>query len=144
VEVHGIDELARALQAMSTRVEAVTPDAIVTAQALIAGEARAALSRYSHQRGTPTPAPPGGPPALISGRLRSSFDLAGPTFAGAGVWTSVMGPTVPYARVQELGGRAGHSELPARPYLRPSAEKLLHSGRIAAVFTRAWTQALAP
>jgi phage gpG-like protein len=143
--VSGIEEAIAALQGMAERVEAATPGAIVTSQALIASEARTRLRKYQHPPGTPTPAPPGGPPAMITGRLRGSFDIAGPTAAGAGVWMSVMGPTAPYARVQELGGatgRGGATVLPARPYLKPSIETLTHSGRLADVFVRAWAAAI--
>ncbi|MGE7437942.1 hypothetical protein [Kitasatospora sp. NPDC001175] len=139
-----MSELANALETLSVRAAAAAPSAIVASQALIEGEARAALSRYSHPPGTPTPSPPGEPPAKITGRLWDSFELAGPTATGFGVWTSVMGPTAPYARIQELGGRANHSELPARPYFRPAVETLLRSGRIAEVFQRAWQTALSP
>ena len=144
-ELSGVDRLTVALQEMVSRVAAATPAAIVTGQALIEGEARSRLSRHSHTAGTPTPAPPGGPPALVTGKLRSSFDLAGPTAAGAAVWLSVMGPTMPYARVQELGGatgRHGATVLPARPYLRPSIEEVARTGRLTAVFHRAWAAAI--
>lgn len=143
--VSGISEVISALRAMGERAAAATPQAVVAGQAVIEGRARAALSRYSHPPGTPTPAPPGGPPALVTGRLRSSFDLAGPTQQGVGVWRSVMGPTAVYARIQELGGRAGRnhaSVLPARPYLRPSVEEALHSGLVRAQFVQAWGRAI--
>lgn len=143
--ITGLDELIAALRAMGERVEAVTGPAVHDAQAIIAGQARANLSRYSHQRNTPTPSPPGEPPALITGRLRSSFDIAGPTETGAGAWMSVMGPTVVYARIQELGGRAGRghrSVLPARPYLRPAIEATVNDGRVRDVFVRAWAKGI--
>lgn len=142
VTVTGLPELIAALQAAGARVEAATPLAIETVQALIEGEARAQLSKYSHQRGTPTPSSPGEPPALITGRLRSSFELAGPTLVGAGIWESKMGPTAPYARIQELGGSTGRSTLPARPYLRPAFDAVLHSGRLESTFVRFWSRAL--
>lgn len=140
--ISGLAEAIAAMEAAQTRVEAATPQAIRTAQGLVEGEARARLSRYSHQRGTPTPSPPGQPPALITGRLRSSFDLAGPTPAGAGVWMSMLGPTAPYARIQELGGSTGRATLPARPYLRPAIEAVRDSGRLAETFIRAWETAI--
>lgn len=141
----GLDEAIAALRGISARIVAVTPVAIETGQALVEGEARAALSRYSHQPRTPTPAPAGGPPALITGRLRSSFELAGPTSEGAGVWVAALGPTAPYARIQELGGDTGRghaTHLPPRPYLGPAARFVLESGRLAEVFVDAWTKAL--
>lgn len=146
MEISGISDLIAALGGMAARIEAATPVAVETAQAVIEGEARAALSRYSHQPGTPTPAPPGGPPAIVTGRLRSSFMLAGPTARGTGVWMSTMGPTMPYARIQELGGQAGRNgsaTLPARPYLKPAFEAAARTGRLSQVFIRAWGAAVA-
>lgn len=141
----GLDEVIAALQSIGARIAAATPAAIETGQALVEGEARAALSRYSHQPRTPTPAPAGGPPALVTGRLRSSFEIAGPTSEGSGAWVAVLGPTTPYARIQELGGDAGRGHavhLPPRPYLEPAARSVLESGRLAEVFVSTWTKAL--
>lgn len=146
INISGIDELIGAMRAMGARVSATTPLAVIAGQAVIEGRARAELSRYSHPRGTPTPAPPGGPPARIDGRLRDSFDLAGPTAAGAGVWRSVMGPTAVYARIQELGGVTGRGHattLPARPYLHPSARAAIDSGLVRDEFVRLWGTAIA-
>jgi phage gpG-like protein len=58
---------------------------------------------------------------------------------------SVMGPTAPYARIQELGGatgRGGATVLPARPYFIPAAERVLRGGHIAELFNRAWAEAI--
>lgn len=145
INVSGIDELIAAMRAMGERVSAATPLAVVAGQAVIETRARTELARYSHARGTPTPAPPGGPPARIDGRLRDSFDLAGPTAAGAGVWRAVMGPTVVYARIQELGGVTGrghHTTLPARPYLEPSVRAAVDSGLVRDQFVRLWGSAI--
>ncbi|MBD0743606.1 hypothetical protein BG418_18710 [Streptomyces sp. CBMA152] len=130
---------------MATRVEAATPRALDQGMALFEGRARSNLSRYSHQRGTPTPSPPGQPPALISGRLRSSFQSTAPVQAGAGMWSAVVGPTTVYARIQEEGGMAGRghrSRIPKRPYLRPAADDLLRDTALIAVFERSWGTAL--
>jgi phage gpG-like protein len=81
------------------------------------------LSLSSHPRGTKTPAPPGAPPALISGTLRRSVRRTRSYASGLGEWTAHVAPTVVYARIQELGGRAGRdhrSYLPPRPYVRPA------------------------
>lgn len=145
MRVSGAVELQDALKAMGARVQAATPLALGVAASLVEGRARAQLSRYSHQRGTVTPAPPGGPPALVTGVLRSSFELLGPTEAGAASWRAVLGPTAPYARVQELGGDTGRghrTRLPARPYLRPSAESMVRDRAFLDVFARAWGRAV--
>lgn len=143
--VTGISECIAALNAMAARVDTATPRALEESMALFEGRARSNLSRYSHKRGTPTPSPPGQPPALVSGRLRSSFDATPPIPDGAGGWTAVIGPTTVYARIQEEGGRAGRghrSVLPARPYLRPAVEDLLKDSALIDAYERAWAAAL--
>jgi hypothetical protein len=130
---------------MASRIELATPEAVETAAALVEGRARAALSRKSHQPRTPTPSNPGEPPALVTGVLRSSFELLGPTSEGAGAWAAVLGPTAPYARVQELGGKTGRGGsvvLPPRPYLAPAAREAIRSGEVREVFVRAWGRAV--
>src|SRR5512146_97655 len=87
----------------------------------VAREARAQLSRSSHQLGTVSPAPPGEPPAMVTGRLRDSVAVK---VLSDGVVQ--VGATTPYARIQELGGtsgRGGVTELPSRPYLIPAWER---------------------
>ncbi|MEU5426830.1 HK97 gp10 family phage protein [Streptomyces olivoreticuli] len=145
VKVTGLDALITAIRSMGSRAEAATPAAVAQAAALLEGKARANLSRYSHAPRTPTPSPPGEPPALVTGRLRSSFDILGPTSAGAGAWAAVIGPTTAYARIQELGGTAGrghHAVLPPRPYLRPAYDALVHDPELLGVFARTWLRAV--
>ena len=130
---------------VAAAVEA-TPSAVFQAAAIVQGKAR---DNASHRPG----------PNVISGDLRRSIivgagDTAGPvagTTARIGVyrWSSVVGPTVIYGRIQELGGdiyphhmaRSGsgrpgmlgwggtpghrlhfarHVRIPARPYLSPA------------------------
>lgn len=141
--VTGVAELKAALEAMASRVETATPLAVTAAAGLFEDRARDALSRYSHNRGTPTPSPPGDPPAKITGTLRDSWELLGPTPAGAAAWMATLGPTAPYARIQELGGTAGHgSVLPARPYLRPTYEETAHGPELQDIFVKAWSRAI--
>lgn len=145
MSVTGITELKRALEAMAARIEAATPFAVLAATALVEGKARENLARTSHARGTPTPSAPGQPPSRITGRLRSSFEVLGPTPAGSGAWRSVLGPTAVYARIQELGGQAGRGRsvtLPARPYLRPAFEESVHDPAFIGVFTQFWGRAI--
>ena len=80
----------------------------------------------SHRRGTPTPEPPGNPPSVITGTLRRSVVIEGPIRKGFGSYEAQVGPTVVYARVQELGG--GPHDLPSRPYLKPAYEQWFRSG----------------
>lgn len=72
-----------------------------------------------HPEGTPTPSAPGSPPSIISGTLRASVKTFTPTSKGFGKYSVLIGPTVEYGRIQELGG----GNLPARPYMQPSMEE---------------------
>lgn len=145
LHVTGIAEIQAALEAMVARVEAATPFAVDTAAALLEGRARSQLSQSSHQQGTRTPSAPGSPPSLITGVLRSSFEILGPTPAGAAAWAAIVGPTAVYARIQELGGVTGRGSavtLPARPYVRPAYDELVHSPELLDVFVQAWGGAI--
>ena len=102
------------------------------------------LSTFSHARRTPTPSPPGAPPAIITGTLRRSV-ITQPPVGGGGLWTASGGPTIVYARIQELGGRAGRnhaSVLPPRPYVRPAVDQLRASGRLSEVAASAFYRAV--
>ncbi|WP_433465701.1 hypothetical protein [Spirillospora sp. CA-128828] len=100
------------------------------------------LARRSHARGTPTPSPPGQPPAKISGRLRDHVVVVRARQEGAHRWVSAAGPKdVDYARIQEKGGVAGRnhaSTLPPRPYVLPTVMDLRASGRLREVSVRAF------
>ncbi len=117
------------------------------AQAMsLAGERviKETLSTYSHARRTPTPSPPGGPPAIITGTLRRSV-ITNPPVGGGGLWSASGGPTIVYSRIQELGGRAGRnhaSVLPPRPYVRPAIRQLRASGRLSEVAMTAFYRAV--
>lgn len=105
---------------LTAGVAAATPAALAMGEA-VAREARAQLSRSSHQAGTPSPSPPGEPPAMVTGRLRDSVSVQ---TLGEGVVQ--VGATTRYARIQELGGTSGPggaTELPSRPYLIPAWER---------------------
>jgi HK97 gp10 family phage protein len=73
-----------------------------------------------HKKGTPTPSAPGTPPAIVTGALRRSVKTS-PVQQGFKGYRIMIGPTMVYARVQELGG--GPRNLPARPYVRPTMEE---------------------
>jgi phage gpG-like protein len=91
-----------------------------------------------HPRGTPTPSAPGQPPAIITGALRASVRADKPKALGFGRYEVLVGPTLVYARVQELGG--GKSNLPARPYVRPAFESAVDSAYKA--YTEAFRRAM--
>lgn len=142
--ITGITELADALTTIAGRVEAASRDAIHTATLVAESQARNLLSTYAHDPGTPTPSPPGDPPAKITGALRDSFKVTGP-IGGGGAYTSVLGPTIVYARIQELGGVTGRGHattLPPRPYFKPAFERLREAGTLTRIFTAAWSAAI--
>jgi hypothetical protein len=72
--------------------EVNTREALTAAALAIEREAKLSLSRSgTHKRGTPTPASPGGPPALISGTLRRSVTHTPVRRAGIGIWETKVG-----------------------------------------------------
>jgi len=71
-----------------------------------------------HAPGTPTPSAPGSPPSIVTGALRASVKT-GRVKSGFHGYSVSVGPTVVYARVQELGS----DRLPARPYVAPTMMK---------------------
>jgi hypothetical protein len=124
------------------------------------------LVATSHGRGTPTPAPPGGPPALVSGALKRSIRLYPATKTGQYTARSNVCPLIVYARIQELGGivdakhtyvdkhgkvrqgylawgsgpgrRYAHSvTIPARPYMRTTRARTIADGSLRAAAIQA-------
>lgn len=143
--VTGGSQLRGAMRAMSDAAEAATRKATATGAHLIEAEIKKALKQNTHQRGTPTPSQPGQPPALVSGQLRRSVKVEGPSRLAPGVYQARIGPTAVYGRIQELGGMAGQgrgTRLPARPYVAPSVATLTASGRLADTYTTAWRIAM--
>jgi phage gpG-like protein len=132
----GVSEFKAAIDGHIARQLAATRVAVGKGAHLIEEKAKLELSKSSHPKGTPTPSRPGEPPSLISGTLRRSVTVQGPTSLGKG-FTASTGPTAIYGRIQELGGTAGRgSHLPPRPYMAPgvkAAEPGLH-----AIFRDAW------
>jgi len=103
------------------------------------------LTARRHPFATKTPSAPGEPPAAISGALAGSMLNTPAIEVGVATWEAKSGPTIRYARIQELGGvMTGHPlmhwredgvphwshqhALPPRPYMLPTAEELCDSG----------------
>lgn len=142
LHVDGVDEFAAALDALQQRMRSATRSATKEGMKLIQRRAHSRLSRYYHPPNTPTPSPPGQPPARISGHLRGSLSPTGP-IPTAGGFTGSIGPTAVYGRIQELGGRAGRNHsvtLPPRPYLAPTVRDARNDLR--RVYVEAWQRAL--
>jgi hypothetical protein len=109
---------------------------------------QAVLTARRHPFSTRTPSAPDTPPAAISGELAASMMNEAATEIGPATWQSKSGPTAAWSRIQELGGlMEAHSEkgmrwqqppgvwhksmahdLPARPYLEPTASALADNG----------------
>ena len=133
-------EAFAALGRLSVQVDEGTRRAVADAAHLVERETKQTLGSVGrHGKGTPTPAPAGGPPAQVTGTLRASVRVEGPTRRGFGDYRASIGPTVVYSRAQELG--IADRNLPARPYLTPTMNALSSSGRLAATYRRTWTEA---
>lgn len=120
--VEGVPEWKAAIRRKLEAARVATEEATRDALHLLERDTKRTLTTYSHPRGTPTPSPPGQPPALITGHLRRSVTVYGPRTLGMTV-TGEIGPTTVYARIQELGGWTGRGHrtyLPPRPYLLPT------------------------
>lgn len=142
VTIEGVDDFAAALDALHERLHAATRTATQDGMNLLQRRTRTNLSRYSHAPGTPTPSPPGEPPARITGHLRGSLSPTGP-LPGGGGFTGEIGPTAVYSRIQELGGQAGRghsSTLPPRPYLAPAVRA--SRDQLRRLYIEAWRRAL--
>lgn len=130
----GIREVQAALDGMVTSARAAAVTIVKAGEAEVEAEIKKQFAG-AHRRGTPTPSSPGQPPAVISGTLRRSIHSERPTVTGLGAAGRVY-PTAVYARIQELGGHAGHSTLPARPYVRPGYEAA--KPKLAAIAAAEW------
>lgn len=134
------------LRMLRARAQSVAPRAALNAiTATVVAGVQQELAQSSHRKGTPTPSQPGNPPSWVSGTLARSIRFTPPVMAGPGRWTASVGGTVIYARIQELGGdtgRGGATHLPARPYLRPTADRLRTSGVLTRVEAKAFVAAL--
>ncbi len=107
------------------------------------------LRKSSHKAGTPTPAAAGDPPALVSGTLRRSVRIV-PAIAMGSRAIATVGVGVVYARIQEKGGTVTVKRakvlynkrtrqafglsvtLPKRPYMEPTRDLLVVTGRFRA------------
>jgi phage gpG-like protein len=130
-------------------------DANVKAAEVVKRYVQAKLRETAHAEGfRPSPSRPGMPPAFVSGDLHDSLLV---TDMGD---SALVGPTVRYAREQELGGPMhGHPEmrwfddwgyhhmatvdLADRPYQKPGTEDAINSGEVERVYYDEWLAALA-
>ena len=93
----------------------------------------------AHAPGTPTGSSPGSPPEVITGTLRRSIKSGPVVKMGIAGARGQVYPTAVYARIQELGGVAGHgSVLPARPYMGPA--EVASKPRISVIAFEEWAR----
>lgn len=146
VRQSGAREWRDALRLMGLRVDRATRDATILSGHAVERTTKLYLRTYTHPAGTPTPSPPGGPPALVSGDLYRSVRQSPTVRRGRGKYATAVGPDrflTRYLRIQELGGRAGRdhrARLPARPYLKPSTRAALAT--IHKTYVQHWREAI--
>lgn len=134
----GVREWDAALDAIVLRQFQACRTGANRAALLVASETKKTLTRTTHKAGTPTPSRPGNPPSLVTGTLRRSMKTVPAVPISDTGWKAQVGPTVVYARVQELGGSTRTTTLPARPYLAPTVAQLTSSGALWAAFRSGW------
>jgi hypothetical protein len=143
VKVEGVDQWSKSAAALLARLDVATQQATNAATHRVERVTKMELVRLGHPRGTPTPAPPGGPPARIDGHLARSVNTTPARRVGAYRWEGRTGPTARYGRIQELGGQAGRNHaatLPPRPYLKPTT--LAERPAIRREYVEHWREAL--
>lgn len=124
--IDGFDQLVASLKGVAVRADAAALRSVTRSQALFEGKLKAAYTD-SHRRGTPTPAAPGRPPAVVTGTLRRSVTSDRPQTIGPGSYSGQTYPSTVYARIQELGGVTGRGHrtvLPPRPSVGPTLESI--------------------
>lgn len=150
--------LADALRASKPRIHEATVRGTQLAGHELERAVKQTLTTSSHPAGTPTPSAPGTPPAIVTGTLRRSVQVADLEITPTGASVKV-GPTTVYARIQELGGTitprraprlafqvSGHwvttmsATLPPRPYLAPTTARKIADGSLRRVWSREWAK----
>lgn len=143
-QVTGIPEWKAGLRRLLADLDDVTRRTTGDGALLIEREAKKLLRLRSHPFGTKTPSPKGSPPAMIFGFLMRSVETRPPAATGRYRWTSQVGPTAGYGRIQELGGWAGRGHrtyIPYRPYMLPAT---VHArGDVRDLYQRRWAEVLA-
>lgn len=126
---HGADLLEDAFTAQIERARGRASSAVLAAAHAVEAHMKLRAGEGGrHAKGTPTPASPGGGPAVISGTLRRSIMVEGPSSWGLAGFSARIGPTVIYGRRIEL--EYGY------PYAAPGLRDALPE--IAAIFAREW------
>lgn len=121
-------ELAAALEKVTVKGEANFRAGLLKIASAVEAKAKTELGRTTHAHGTPSPAPKGGPPSLVSGTGRRSVghEISGLLDPVVKIGT-IGGVTGPYSRTpsskylmyQETLARFNH------PFLKPSFESVI-------------------
>lgn len=142
------ERVAARLRVMADRAAGPAPKAAIEASTRAAETiTKLALSQYSHSAGTPTPSPPGSPPAIVSGKGRQSIHRSPAARVAPATYVQTLGSLLLYMSVQERGAvirvkskrvlanvqtgqvfGPGPVTIPARPWLKPSVEIWRSSG----------------
>lgn len=143
-DVVGLSAWTGAVRRTEGRMDRANWRATRLAMAVMEKRVKLYLRTFTHPEGTPTPSPPGGPPALVTGNLARSWRNRGPRLGlKPGVVEMEGGPTTVYARIQELGGqtgKGGRTRLPARPYVSPMVRAVRREVR--RIYLEQWRKAL--
>lgn len=125
MRVTGMTQLRTRVAEIPEKLDVATRRAAVGGAQLMETETQRLLNLRSHPRGTPTPSPPGAPPARISGDLRDSVRADPAAEGAAGTYRASVRSGVAYSWVQEHGGRVGRgAQLPPRPYIKPGRDNV--------------------
>jgi hypothetical protein len=123
IVLKGLVEAEAALVHKAAAMNAAVRSVVAKSAHLVERKAKEKLTTSSHEPGTPTPSAPGEPPSLVTGNLRRSITVTGPTQVGPMTWKAEIGPTAIYGRAQELGYEPRN--LPPRPYMEPALDEAL-------------------
>lgn len=133
-----MNEATASLQKYASAAEAGSRRAIGKMAAAAEAEIKKQIVGH-HDAGTPRPEenPAGTPPMNVSGALRRSikFEIKK---VGFGAYEAIVGPSVVYGRILELGFANGNKY----PYVKPAYEKLLASGKLTAIYNAEMSKAL--
>lgn len=125
IEVSGLTRLRAQIAELPGKLDVATREAALGGARLMGVETQRLLNLRSHPRGTPTPSPPGAPPARISGDLSNSVHVDPAPEGAGGTYRARVQSGLDYSWVQEYGGSVGHgATLPARPYIKSGRDNV--------------------
>ncbi|MHB8490607.1 MAG: HK97 gp10 family phage protein [Solirubrobacteraceae bacterium] len=124
----GLDKFKAAIDGIAARMAVETRGAVAEAAHLIEAKAKANFEG-SHAKRMPHEG--GSKPNVVTGNLRRSIHVEGPTGSGMS-WSAKVGPSAVYGRAIELGLR--QNRLVKYPYFRPGFEEAVPE--IAEIFHR--------